>query len=173
MVLFLLWKDKNMSQTENRHLPDRLIRIIETDAEELAQGMIKQLQTSPRTPSYHKLSYGELHDRAYAVYHDLGRWLWEKSDRAIQDWYNGLGEKRYSEGIPLAEVLWALVLTKNRLTDYLGKWGLADSAIELYQQQEFDRLVGHFFDRAVCYAAEGYEHQASIQSRSGTETMAH
>jgi hypothetical protein len=162
-----------MSPTENRHLPDRLIRIIETDAEELTQDMVKQLQSSPRTPSYHKLSYGELHDRAYAVYHDLGRWLWEKSDRAIQAWYKGLGEKRCSEGIPLAEVVWALVLTKNRLMDYLGKWGLADSAIELYQQQEFDRMVGHFFDRAVCYAAEGYEHYASIQSNSGTETMAH
>lgn len=161
-----------MSPNENRHLPDRLIRIIETDAEQLTQGTVKQLQSSPRTPSYHNLSYGELHDRAYTVYHDLGRWLWEKSDQAIQSWYNDLGEKRYSEGVPLAEVLWALILTKNRLMDYLGKWGLADSAIELYQQQEFDRMVGHFFDRAVCYAAEGYEHQASIQSNSGTETIA-
>ncbi len=172
MVIFLLWKDKNMSPTENRHLPDRLIRIIETDAEELTQGTVKLLQTSPRTTSYHNLSHDELHDRAYAVYHDLGRWLWEKSDQAIQAWYNDLGEKRCSEGMPLAEVLWALVLTKNRLIDHLGQWGLADSAIELYQQQEFDRMVGHFFDRALCYAAEGYEHHAAVHSKSGTATMA-
>ncbi|HTU35429.1 MAG TPA: hypothetical protein VMF66_16620, partial [Candidatus Acidoferrum sp.] len=36
-------------------------------------------------------------------------------------------------------------------------WGLADSAVELYRQQELDKLVGHFFDRAMCYMAEGYE----------------
>lgn len=160
-----------MSPNENRHLPDRLIRIIETDAEELTQSTVKQLQTSPRTTSYHKLSYGELHDRAYGVYHDLGRWLWEKSDQAIQAWYNELGEKRYSEGIPLTEVLWALVLTKNHLIDHLGRWGLADSAIELYQQKEFDRIVDHFFDRAICYTAEGYEHQAAADSKSGSVTV--
>jgi hypothetical protein len=161
-----------MPQTQNRHLPDRLIRIIETDAEELTQGIVKLLQNSPRTTSYHNLSYDELHDRAYAVYHDLGRWLWEKSDQAIQAWYNELGDKRCGEGIPLAEVLWALVLTKNRLIDYLRQWGLADSAIELYQHQEFDRLVDHFFDRALCYTAEGYEHHAAAHSKSGSVTIA-
>jgi hypothetical protein len=30
--------------------------------------------------------------------------------------------------------------------------------MELYRQQELDRLIGHFFDRAMCYAAEGYQH---------------
>jgi len=35
--------------------------------------------------------------------------------------------------------------------------------VELYQQQEFDRLIGHFFDRAVCYTAEGYGRLASAK----------
>jgi hypothetical protein len=48
------------------------------------------------------------------------------------------------EGIPLAEVLWALALTKGCLLEYLGAYGLADSAMELYQQQELDGLTGHF-----------------------------
>jgi hypothetical protein len=73
-------------------------------------------------------SYNELYDRVYAVHHDLRRWLWEMSDQAIRAWYNELGEKRCEEAIPLAEVLWALVLTKNRLDDYLGACALADSA---------------------------------------------
>lgn len=156
-----------MSTNQNRNLSDRLIRIIESDAEELTRGTVKTLQTSPRTTSYHNLSYTELYDRVYAVYHDLGRWLWETSDQVIQAWYNELGAKRYDEAIPLAEVLWALILTKNRLNDYLGAYAFADSAMELYQQQEFDRLIAHFFDRAVCHAAEGYEHHASVHVKSG------
>jgi hypothetical protein len=56
--------------------------------------------------------------------------------------------------------LWALVLTKDHLLEYLGSYGLADSAVELYQQQELDKLIGHFFDRDVCYTAAGYERQA-------------
>jgi hypothetical protein len=41
--------------------------------------------------------------------HNLGRWLWEKSDQAVQARFHELGERRCKEGIPLTEVLWALV----------------------------------------------------------------
>jgi hypothetical protein len=161
-----------MSPNENRNLSDRLIRIIEADAEDLTQSTVKQLQSSSRTTSYHKLSYHELHDRAYSVYRNLGHWLWETSDQAIQDRYNELGKKRYEEGVPLTEVLWALILTKNRLSDYLRAYAFADSALELYQQQEFDRLIGHFFDRAVCHTTEGYEHHAFDHGKSAAAMIA-
>ena len=60
-------------------------------------------------------------------------------------------------------------LTKDRLLEYLGASALANSAMELYQQQELDRLIGHFFDRAVCYTAGGYERQASEKKTSGED----
>jgi hypothetical protein len=141
-------------------LSHRLIRVLESHAEALTEGTIQKLQTSPRTPSYHQLSREDLYERAYAVYHDLGAWLGEKTESAIKSWYHKLGEKRFDEGIPLAEVLWALILTKHELRDDLGTSALADSAMELYRQQEVYRLIGEFFDRAVCYTAEGYENQA-------------
>lgn len=155
-----------MSPNQNRHLSDRLIQIIESNTQELTQGTVKQLQSSPRAQAYHKLSYGELHDRSYEVYHNLGCWLREKSDRAVQTWYNELGETRCQEDIPLAEVLWSLVLTKDFLIEYLGACYLVDSAMQLYQQQEFDRMIGHFFDRVFCYTAEGYGRRASEQRNS-------
>jgi hypothetical protein len=152
-----------MSSNQNGNLSDRLIRTIEHNAEEFAEASVKLLQNNPRTKSYHKLSSREMYDRTYEVYHDLGRWLWEKSDQVVQDRFNRVGERRCEEGIPLVEVLWAFVLTKERLLEYLGASGLVDSAVGLYQQQEFDRLIGRFFDRAVCYTAEGYERLASAK----------
>jgi hypothetical protein len=140
---------------------DSLVKIVESHAEELTRGAVKKLQSNPRTQSYHGLRHDELYQRVYAVYHDLGGWLGEKTDDAIQAWYNELGEERFREGIPLVEVLWALVLTKYHLRDYISTSGLANSALELYRQQEIDRLIGQFFDRAVCYAAEGYQREAS------------
>jgi hypothetical protein len=150
-----------MPLNQNKHLSDRLIRTIETNAEELTEGTVKKLQSSARTEAYHKLPHNDLYNRCYEIYHNLGLWLWEKSDQAIQARYNELGVKRFAEGIPLEQVSWALVLTKERLLEYLGGCGLGDSAMELYQQQEFVRLIGHFFDRALCYTAEGYERHAS------------
>jgi len=149
-----------MSSNHNRHLSDRLIRTIENNAEEFAEATVKKLHSSTRTEAYHKLSHRDLYNRCYEIYQNLGLWLWEKSDHAIQAQYNELGEKRFDEGIPLPQVLWAIVMTKERLLEYLGACGLVDSAMDLYQQQEFVRLIGHFFDRALCYTGEGYERQA-------------
>lgn len=153
---------------EATHLSSRLIGIVQNNAEELTRGTVKKLQTSLRTKSYHTLPYDELHYRAYEVYHNLGRWLWRKSEEEIRSWYMELGQKRRSEGIPLDELLWAQVLTKYQLLDHLAAYASADSAMELYQQQEFDRLIGHFFDRALCYTAEGYEATRDSEAQKAT-----
>lgn len=155
-----------MSVNQSRSLSGRLIQIVERNAEALTQGAVKKLQASAFTSSYHSLSSRDIYDRVYSVYHDLGRWLWEESTSSIETWYNELGEKRCEEGVPLDQVLWALVLTKDHLINYLDASSFADSAVELYQQQEFDRIIGHFFDRAVCYAAEGYGRFAATHRRA-------
>lgn len=156
-----------MSSNHSSSLAGRLIRVVERNASTLTDGVVRKLLNSPRTPSYHHLPYNELYDRAYDVFHNLGQWLWEKSESAVRQSYNELGEKRWVEGVPLDQVLWAQVLTKHCLIGCLDLHGLADSAIELYQQQEFDRIIVHFFDRAACYTAEGYARSATV-ARPGT-----
>lgn len=158
-----------MPSHQNQNLSDRLVRIVEREAEALTRGTVKTLQTSPRTEAYHNLAHPDLYNRVYEVYHNLGLWLWEKSNDAICAWYNELGRKRFQEGIPLRQVLWALVFTKDRLIEHLDRSGLVDSAVGLYQQQECERLIVHFFDRAICYAAEGYECCASELRKSSEE----
>jgi hypothetical protein len=139
------------------HFSSRLISLIESDAVELTRRTIETLQTSRHTPSYQHLSFDDLYTKAFDVFDQFGRWILENADGAIQTRYHDLGEQRFHERIPLHELLWALVLTKGHLRRHLSAWALADSAVELYRQQELDRLVGHFFDRAMCYAVEGYE----------------
>jgi hypothetical protein len=159
-----MWRAIDFMTRETHHFAGRLIALIESHAEELTRGTVEQLQASSRTPSYHGLSHDDLHERVFDVYHDFGRWLLEKTDGAVRLRYYDLGERRSRERIPLSEVLWALVLTKNYLRSYLAAWALSDSAVELYRQQELDRLITHFFDRAMCYAAEGYEHSHDTES---------
>lgn len=143
--------------SDTQYFASRLISLIESDAAELTRRTVEALQTSPHTPSYRKLAFQDLYSKAYDVFHQFGRWLLENADELIQARYQNLGAQRFHERIPLSEVLWALVLTKNHLRRHLAAWALADSAVELYRQQELDRLVAQFFDRALCYTAEGYE----------------
>jgi hypothetical protein len=139
----------------------RLVKAIESHAEQLTRGVVHDLQTNQRTPMYHTVPAEELHHRAHAVYSNLGRWLGEKTDQTIEAFYGELGKKRCAEGIPLCEVVYALLLTKYHLRDYIRTSGLVDSAVELYQEQELQRLVGHFFDRAVYYTVKSYECEAA------------
>jgi hypothetical protein len=48
----------------------------------------------------------------------------------------------------------------------------ADSALELHREQEIYRLIARFFDRAVCYAAEAYEREASLHREDPEVTIA-
>jgi len=154
-------------------LSPRLVRMIEDHAEQLTRGVVHDLQTNRHTASYHHLSREELHRRAYEVYRNLGRWLGHKTDEAIEAVYGELGRKRCAEGIPLSEVVYALILEKYHLRDFIRSSGLADSAVEIYQEQELHRLVGHFFDKATYYTVLGYEAEAAAKSASKSTAHAH
>ena len=140
-------------------LSARLVALIEDHAEELTHGLIEDLLTNPRTPKYHRLSRPVIHGRIYDVYHNLGEWLGRENDEIIEAQYTKLAKARSADGIPLSEIIYALILTKNHLLEYIRSSGLANSAIGLYQQQELHRLVGDFFDKAIYYTAKGYERE--------------
>lgn len=142
-------------------LSDRLIHLIETHAETLTRNTLNDLRKSHRTPSYHSLEDGAMLDRVYAVYHDLGNWLAEKTDAKIETWYRGLGARRYREGFALSEVIYALIRTKKNLEDYVRNSGLTDSAVDLHRERELFRRVDYFFDSAIYYTALGYEQESS------------
>jgi hypothetical protein len=144
----------------------RLVQMIEDHANELTKELVASLQSHPRTPHYHHLTYEELHYRTYSVYRNLGHWLSYKSEEPIEANYTDLARRRFAEGIPLEEVVFALISTKNHLDNYVRSVGLMDSAVELHQERELTRLVGSFFDKAIYYTVRAYAHQqASAHAR--------
>ena len=142
-------------------LSARLVQLIEEHAEQLTAALVKDLQDNPNTRAYHKLSHQELHRCTYDVYRHLGEWLGHKADHRIEANYRDLGEERYAENVPLDEVIYALILIKYHLRDYVRTAGLVNSTVELYQQLELDRLVGQFFDKATYYTVRGYDDAAA------------
>lgn len=138
-------------------LSAHLIRMIETHADDLTKEVLDDLGSNPRTPSYHGLSRGELHARVYNVYHNLGKWLSERSDAHVEEEYSALGRKRHDEAQPLSDVVYAVILIKEHLRNYVRRAGVVDSAVELYQEAELNLMIGHFFDKAVYFTVKGYE----------------
>lgn len=136
----------------------RLVGLIETNAEELTRKWMDIVTTHPDTPTYHKYERDQLHERAFSVYSQLGKWL---SDAATKDEikriYFTLGQHRRDEGFRLSEVLQALIITRRVLWLKIESDGLLDSAMDMSLAMQLSNRTVLFFDRAMFYTAQGYE----------------
>jgi len=134
-----------------------LVRVIERHSDELAAELIAKLETSSRTTDLRKVPIEELRRGIQDLLRHLGDWLIIKTGHEIQKRYFELGERRASQGVALSDFCWAIALTKGHLWEFLQRQGVTGSPIEIYGEMELLRLLDQFFDRAMCFAAEGYE----------------
>ncbi len=147
-------------------LTSHLVRLIEAHSEDLANGLLDRIRGSRRCQDLlEKVPEDELKQRVFEIYSNLGEWLENKSEIEIERRYTKIGERRASQGVPLSQVLLAVLATKEHLWDYVDKEVLFDRPFELYQIVGLFHHVGRFFDRAVYFAAIGYERHHAAHRR--------
>src|SRR6266487_617533 len=135
----------------------RLVRLIETHSEALATCLLDRVQGSEATPDYASVPPEELKERVAEVYRHLGDWLMTKDELDLEQRYLRIGARRAKQEVPFSQVAWAIVLTKDNLWEFLKKEREIDRPIEVFGELEMLQLLDHFFDRALYYAAVGYE----------------
>jgi hypothetical protein len=136
----------------------RLVHLIESHSDELADGLIRKLHTSDRMRDLRRVPSAELHARCHEIYRNLSSWLLNKTEADIEQTYTRLGARRAQQGVSLAHLIWAILETKEHLWDFLDREGLHGSAQDVYGELELLRQLDQFFDRAIFFAAEGHEH---------------
>jgi len=137
---------------------EKLVGLIEQNADTLAKEWLADVQKHPDTPTYHKFDPEELYRRCFIIYSQLGRWLsYETTKQDIARYYMPLGKQRRKEGFAISEVIQALVIIRRRLWLKVLSDGLLDTALELHRAMELNNRVILFFDRAIFYSAVGYE----------------
>jgi hypothetical protein len=136
----------------------RLVRVIESHSDELAAELIAKLETSSRTADLRKVPVEELRRGIQEILRNLSEWLFSKMGHGIEKRYFEIGERRASQGVALSDLCWAIVLIKEYIWEFLQRQGFTPSPVEIYGEMELLRLLDQFFDRALCFAAEGYEH---------------
>ncbi len=142
-------------------LAARLTHLIETHADRLTDRLADRLRTDPRTTAYRRLDDAEIRSRTLRVYRNLGRWLEQASEEQVEHEYLGLGRARRAEGVPLSQVVAALLLTRRNLWEFIESEAVADTVLELRQELELQLLVVRFFDRAIYHTVRGYEEKAA------------
>jgi hypothetical protein len=135
----------------------RLVQLIETHADKLSEALIHKLKNAEECQELvSKVPAHELKHRTYEIYKHLGEWLLSKTLSEVEERYMGLGARRARQGVPFSQVMFAIHMTKQVLWDYFLMEGLLEPE-DLIGEMELVRSLGQFFDRALYYAAVGYE----------------
>jgi hypothetical protein len=147
-------------------LGSRLVRLIEKHSEQLANGLTAKLLQLERTSEFRKIPPDELRRTTAELYHNLGEWLLKKTEKDIERHFCSIAERRAADGISLPQFVWALIVSRNHLYQFLLGQAFTDSIFELYSELELQQLLNQFFERAMYYAVVGYEASERDQIKS-------
>ena len=150
----------------------RLVRLIESHADELAGGLEEKVELSSQITHFRNVPAHELRERVYEIYRHLGEWLLGKNELDIEHRYREIGARRAQQTVPLSEVIQAIVLTKENLWDFLKSEAIIDRAVEIMGELELLQMLEMFFDRAIYYAVVGYEDEVVRHSHEAGELRA-
>jgi hypothetical protein len=116
----------------------RFVRLIEDHSDALASGLLHNVQQSTHTEAYRQVPSDELKQRVYEIYRHL---------------YAEIGARRAQQGVPLSQLIWAIVLTKHNLWEFILDESYPDRPVEILGKQELLQLLDQFFDRSLHAAA--------------------
>jgi hypothetical protein len=157
----------------------RLLLLIQAHAKSLTHDVVQDLITDERTPTFRRLNRVDVQTRVSAFFYNLAQWIGDPDENPVQGEYEGMGRSRFREGVPISELVYALVIMKRHLRRYIREHGLVDFAgdrvvpdellpLELHSIQELNYQVGEFFDRALYHLALGYEREAEGLPRNAS-----
>lgn len=143
---------------KGNYASDKLIKIIENNAEVIAKRWLNDVMTNKSTPTY-ATSDAELSlQRNIWVIGQFERWLGGYYDnRDLRNYYRELGFERKKEGFALSELLSSISLTRKHIWEFALSQQMWTSTIDIYTTLELERRMMLFFDRASFYTARGFE----------------
>jgi hypothetical protein len=152
----------------------RLLLLIQAHAGPLTHDVVKDLMTNEHTPTFRRLNPADVETRVSSFFYNLGKWIGDADETAVQAEYEDMGRSRFREGVPVSELIYALLITKHHMRRYIREHGLVDFAgdriasqellpVELLSIQELNYQIGEFFDRALYHLARGHECEAAAR----------
>jgi len=143
----------------------KLVHLIQYHSDQLAAGLLRQVENAKRAESYRNVSAAELKERVYEIYRHLGVWLVDKSEHDVEQRYMEIGARRVQQNVPLSELVWVIVLTKSNLLEYINDVAFPGRAADGSERDELLQRLDKFFDCAIYAAVVGYERAAKTSTK--------
>ncbi len=154
---------KSLGKDDTRHveqnlLSDRLVEVIEKNAETIARIWINDALINPSTAGFRHFDHSRLFGDVCSILSHFGSWMGGVyKDSEIREYYTDFGRQSRKDGIALSNVLSTLSLIKKHLWEFALSQGMWQKTIDIYMTLELNRRIVIFFDKAVFYTTQGYE----------------
>lgn len=161
----------------------KLVELIELHSGRLTSDVVQDLLTNDRTRGFRAVRQDELEERIFQIVHHLGNWIGDPTSVTVRAEFADWGRRRFAQGIPLSEILYAVIILKQHMGRYVLDNGLVDAAfprvdsdyvlpMHLNSLQDLHARLGRFFDEALYHLACGYEAEADAMVARGAEHRA-
>src|SRR4029077_2232974 len=106
----------------------KLIELIEIHADRLTADVTRDLVTNERTRGFRAVRPQDLEQRIFQIFHHLGNWIGEPRSRSVEAEFGDWGRRRFDQGIPLSEIVYAVIVLKQHMARYILDNGLVDAS---------------------------------------------
>ena len=160
----------------------KLVELIEIHSPRLTADIVDDLLVNERTRGFRAVRRSELEPRVFQLLHHLGNWIGDPRSDKTRDEFTDWGRRRFDQGIPLSELIFAVIVIKQHLRRYISDNGLVAASfprmdgdyvlpLHLHSLQDLNTRVGRFFDEALYDLAIGFEDRArtGVSAGAGAE----
>jgi len=142
----------------------KLIDLVESHAEQIATQWSRVVVKNPFTPFYHNRPAERLIPQAVRFYRNFRKLFLEpKPAEASDGYFTGYAERRYREGVPLHEAIYALILMRRQIWLYAEFQAIFNTAVERQQAIESVTRTILMFDYAVYFITKRYRELMKLE----------
>ncbi len=156
----------------------KVVELIENHASRFTGEVVRDLVANERTRGFRAVPPDELEERIFQIVHHLGNWIGDPNAVMVRAEFTDWGRRRFEQGIPLSEILYAVIVLKQHMRRYIVDNGLVDAAfpridgdyvlpMHLNSLQELNAQLSRFFDEALYCLACGYEAESKEVAARG------
>ena len=136
----------------------KLADLAETNAKTIAKQWAENVQKHPLTPYYHNRPPDKLVPQAVKFYCNFRKIFTEpKPIAAGEEFFTKYARDRYSDGVPLHEAVYALILMRRQLWLYAEFQAVFTTAMEKHQAMESLNRTILVFDYAMYFITKHYQ----------------
>jgi hypothetical protein len=143
----------------------KLIQLIETDWEEIAARVIRDVRRHPDMENLAKRSDLDLREWCREILEKIGVLMSARKSEDVQKRFEILGKMRFEEEVPLHEAVLRIHILKDDIVSFIHERGLPMTAVQLYAEEELELRIGRFLDECVYRLVRGYERAMRLERR--------